>query len=96
MAELTDREQKIVIMKQIMDGKQYEKVPIETRSQMVYATLKTMGLDFTGEEIQDLGEAIGEVQKRSYDSLIGFLHTNKELVAESIDSISKKGSKWRF
>lgn len=83
-------------MKQIMDGKQFESVPLDLRSQMVYATLKTMGLDFNDDDIKDLGEGIAEVQKRSHDSLIGFLEINKQLVAESIDSIGKNGKKWKF
>ena len=81
MAELTDREKKIVMIKFIVHGNgPFATEPVETRVQMLEAACKMMGLDWNEQEMFDLGEAVIAVQQQFLDSGKGWLNKNQDAV----------------
>ena len=97
MAELTDREKKIILIKYIIHGTSpYSETPIDVRVQMLQASAKLYGLEYEEQDWLDLGEAILKVQQEINDSCMGFLKTNKELVTRAIKNIGKGNDRLTF
>ena len=90
MAELTDREKKIVLIKYIIHGvSPFQEAPIEVRSQMLQVAMKFMGFDYDESEMLDLGEAILAVQQESNDRQMGFLQKHPDLLKSALNNLSK-------
>jgi len=97
MVELTDREKKIVMIKFIIHGvSPYQDVPIKLRGQMLEASLKTMGINYTTSELLDLGEACIALQEDQKQSLMGFLSANKDMMKQAIAMIGKGGDRLKL
>lgn len=97
MVELTDREKKIIMIKFIIHGvSPYQGVSIELRGQMLEASLKTMGIQYTKSELLDLGEACIALQEDQRQSLLGFLTTNTGKVEQAIALMGKGGDRLKL
>jgi len=97
MAELTEREKKIVLIKYIIHGTSpYDSIPLDQRVQMLEASLKTSGIEYDSTELLDLGSAILEVQKNANDSIQGFLNNNKGLVQQALGMLGKGNDRLSF
>lgn len=90
MAELTEREKKIVLIKYIIHGvSPFQEAPIEVREQMLMVAMKFMGMDYNKPEMLDLGDAILAVQKESNDRQMGFLQKHPDLLKSALNNLSK-------
>lgn len=97
MAELTEREKKIIFIKYIIHGvSPYSEMPLETRVQMLQAALKFTGTKYNEAEMLDLGEAILAVQKSVNDSIMGFLSKNKSLVKEALSRMGRGNDRFEI
>jgi hypothetical protein len=97
MVELTEREKKIVLIKYIIHGTSpYDTTPVPQRVQMLEAAVKTLGIKYDDVEMQDLGEAILEIQKDSNDSLQGFLQNNPDLVKQALKRLGQGNDRFSF
>ena len=86
MAELTDREKKIILIKFIMHGNSpYTSLSIDDREKHLIASMQLLGYDYDQAEMLDLGEAILAVQQQVIDSAAGFINTlPKDVVAKAM------------
>ena len=76
MVELTEREQKIVMIKFIMHGNgPYMTLSVDDREKHLIAALQLLGFDYDKNEMLDLGDAIIGVQQQMIDSAAGFINT---------------------
>lgn len=97
MAELNNREKKIIMIKYIVHGTSpFDSTPLEQRVQMLEASLKTMGIEYDESELLDLGQAILNVQQNANDSALGFLKSNPSLVKKAISMIGKGNDRLGF
>lgn len=80
MAELTERERKIVFIKFIMHGEKFSHFPVNTRENMLMAALNLRGLKYDKDEMLDLGQAILDEQEMFNKNALGFLEKNKDKV----------------
>jgi|CXWL01.1.fsa_nt_gi hypothetical protein len=82
MAELTDREKKLVYIHMIMHSPSgpYENMPLEVRENMLAICMKLRGIEYDQREMLDLGQAVVEERKLMMQSGIGFLDKNKEVM----------------
>jgi len=80
MAELTDREKKIVCINFIMHSPQFGQVPIDLREQMLMLAIKIRGMKYEKEEMLDLGEALVKERDMILQTQIGWLQKHKESV----------------
>jgi len=94
MAELNDREKKLVLIKYVIHGvSPFSEAPLETRVNMLRASMKFLGLEYVESEMLDLGEAILDLQKRSSETMLGFLHKNPDLVRQAIENANMGNDK---
>ena len=97
MAELTDREKKIVLIKYIIHGvSPYSEAPLDIREQMLIAALNYYGINYQESEMLDIGEAILKTQQDVNDSCMGFLKSNKSLVKEALKRMGKGNERFKF
>ena len=97
MAELTEREKKIVLIKYIIHGNSpFSEAPLETRVQMLQAALKLSGIRYNEAELLDLGEAILAAQQATNDSSLGFLKNNKSLVDRALAMFGNGNDRFSF
>ena len=76
MAELTDREKKIILIKFIMHGMSpYTELRVEDREKHLIAAMEMLGYAYDKNEMLDLGEAILRVQQQVIDSASGFINS---------------------
>ena len=82
MAELTDREKKLVYIHMIMHSPAtpFGNMPLETRENMLSVCLKLRGIEYDQREMLDLGQAVVEERKLMMQSGIGFLDKNKGML----------------
>ena len=85
MAELTEREKKIVCIKFIMhnDGP-FKKLPMSVRETMLASAVKLLGYDYDDKEMLDLGQAVVDLQHEINQSGAKFLDTNKDIIKEAL------------
>ena len=97
MAELTDREKKIIFIKYIIHGvSPFSELPIDRRVQMLKAAMSTYGLKYEENEMMDLGEAILDLQKNMGEAQGGFLEKNKGLVNEVLGRMNKGNDRFKI
>ena len=79
MAELTEREKKMVYIHMIMHSPSgpYAAMPLEVRENMLAVCLKLRGMEYDQREMLDLGQAVVEERKLMMSSGVGFLDKNK-------------------
>lgn len=82
MAELTEREKKLVYIHMIMHSpvSEFANMPIEIRENMLAVVLKLRGMEYDQREMLDLGQAVIEERKLMMSSGIGFLDKNKDVM----------------
>ena len=80
MAELTDREKKIVCINFIMHSPQFGQVPLELREQMLMLAVKIRGMKYDKDEMLDLGDALVKERDMILQTQIGWLQKHKESV----------------
>lgn len=85
MAELTQREKKIVLIKFIMhnDGP-FSKLPMHIRETMLISSMKLLGMDYDKNEMLDIGEAVVNLQHQVNQAGAAFLDKNKPLVDDAL------------
>ena len=86
MAELTDREKKIILIKFIIHGNSpYTNLSIDDREKHLIATMQLLGFDYDKDEMLDLGESILQVQQQVIDSASGFINSlPKDVIAKAM------------
>lgn len=82
MAELTEREKKMVYIHMIMHSPSgpYENMPLETRENMLAVCLKMRGMEYDQREMLDLGQAIVVERSLMLQAGAGFLDKNKGIM----------------
>ena len=86
MAELTEREKKIVMIKYIMHGVgPFQHTSVDTRENMLMASLEIMGFEYNKDEMLDIGQAILDTQNQFLAQGARFLEMNKETVRKALD-----------
>ena len=86
MAELTEREKKIVMIKYIMHGVgPFQHTSVETRENMLIASLKILGFEYNKDEMLDIGQAVLATQQEFIDKGAGFLELNNQTVRKALD-----------
>lgn len=93
MAELTEREKKIVLIKFIMHGeKGFGALSVDTREQVLQVAMALLKMKYDKAEMLDLAEAIRKTQETISEAGKGFMTNNKELIKDATELLSKKGA----
>ena len=94
MAELTDREKKIILIKYIIHGvSPFQEAPLTVRIKMLKAAAEINGFVYDDEEWQKLGNDILDVQSEINDKLAGFLRKDKDLYDTVMKSLKNGNEK---
>jgi len=81
---LTDREQKIVLVKFIIHGNSpYADVPLGTRIKMLKVAVEKSGLIYDENELMIIGQQCLDVQAKLNNNLMGFIKRNKDVVIKA-------------
>ena len=94
MAELTDREKKIVLIKYIIHGvSPFHDASLTVRIKMLKAAAEINGFVYDDEEWQKLGNDILDVQGQINDKLAGFLRKDPDLYKTALKSLKDGNEK---
>ena len=81
---LTDREQKIVLVKFIIHGNSpYADVPLGTRIKMLKVAVEKSGLIYDENELMIIGQQCLDVQAKLNNNLMDFIKGNKDMVIKA-------------
>ena len=82
MAELTEREKKLVYIHMIMHSpaSEFANMPLETRENMLAVVMKLRGMEYDQREMLDLGQAVVEERKLMTGAGVKFLDNNKDMM----------------
>jgi len=87
---LTDREQKIVLVKFIIHGNSpYADVPLGTRIKMLKVAVEKSGLHYDENELMVIGQQCLDVQAKLNNSLMDFIKGNKDMVIKAHQELHK-------
>ena len=87
---LTDREQKIVLVKFIIHGNSpYADVPLGTRIKMLKVAVEKSGLQYDENELMIIGQQCLDVQAKLNNNLMDFIKGNKDMVIKAHQELDK-------
>lgn len=78
MAELTDREKKIIHMVNTMNNPTYKDAPFQLKTTVLQSVLLSAGYEWNESEMTDLMQAIGEEVKSAYQHGLKLLDKYKD------------------
>lgn len=78
---LTEREEKIILIKYIIHGvSPFYDAPLETRIKMLQTAAEICGYPYDDAEFQEIGRACLATQQKINEKLAGFVNSNDDLV----------------